>query len=342
MRRPLLLAVAACLAVHPLHADDGAASIAAGGLVLMKREPRTTMAKEILQISPRRVTVDYDFRNDSDVPITTVVAFPVPAYTFGEDSETFGDPAFSDFQLTIDGSHATFSIETRAFADKRDITALLARSHIDAATFGNWDSKQHDYDVIPDFRRASPQAQQLLTTAGAFKDGEPNWSVAKKYYWTQTFPPHTTIHIRHQYTPAIGGMNSVGYGLTEPADPYEAKQMDSLCLEPASRARLTALSQRNDRQVPYNYVDFILTTANTWKTPIEDFTLIVERPEADKSRRSLEPKIDPMDESLVSFCWNGPVTKTDANHFTAHQTNFIPTKELRIGYISVDRVNPNN
>lgn len=342
MRKHLLLAAATLLTALPLHADDGAASIAAGGLVLMKREPRITMVKEVLQISLAKVIVDYDFRNDSNNSITTVVAFPVPPYTFGEDSETFGDPAFSDFRLTVDGKPATFTIETRAVVGKRDVTALLARKHVDAATFGHWDAQHHDYDVIPDFQHASSQAQHSLTTAGAFKDGVPRWKVEKKYYWTQTFPPHTAIHIRHQYTPVVGDTNSVSYGLNKPADPYEAKQLNSLCLEPSLRAQLTTLSQRDDRQVPYNYVDFILTTANNWKTPIQDFTLIVERPEADKSRRSLKPQIDTMNESLVSFCWNGPVTKTDTNHFEAHLQNFIPTKELRIGYIFIDRIDPTN
>jgi hypothetical protein len=58
----------------PLHADDGAASIAVGGLVVMKREPRVAMAKEVLQISPTKVIVDYDFRNNSDEDITTSVS----------------------------------------------------------------------------------------------------------------------------------------------------------------------------------------------------------------------------------------------------------------------------
>ena len=341
MRRLLLLAITTVIVALPLRADDGAASIAAGGLVLMKREPRITMAKEVLQISPSKVIVDYDFRNDSDTPISTIVAFPVPAYTFGQEETTFGDPAFSDFKLTINGNVAVFFTETRAFLGKRDITDLLKLNHIDAATFGHRNAKEDDFDTIPDFKHAPPDAQRRLTAAGAFKNGEPDWIVEKKYYWTQTFPPRSTIHIRHEYTPAIGGTNSVRYGLGKPADAAEAKQLGSLCLEPTLRARLTTLSQRDDRQVPYNYVDFILTTANTWKTPIEDFTLIVERPKPDKSRMSLQPKIDPTNESLVSFCWNGPVARTDANHFTAHQLNLTPTKELRIGYISVDRINPN-
>jgi hypothetical protein len=41
-------------------------------------------------------------------------------------------------------------------------------------------------------------------------------------------------------------------------------------------------------------------------------------------------------ESYVSFCWNGPVMKTDADHFSAHLTNFVPSKELRIGFINLD------
>ncbi len=341
MPRTIILAVATLLSTLPLHADDGAASIAAGGLVLMKREPRITMAKEVLQIGLSKVIVDYDFRNDSDLPISTVVAFPVPAYTFGQEETTFGDPAFSDFKLTINGNPAVFFTEARAFLGKRDITDLLKLNHIDAATFGHRNPKKDDFDTIPDFKHASPEVQRRLTVAGAFKDGEPDWTVEKKYYWTQTFPPHSTIHIRHEYTPAIGGTNSVRYGLGTPADPDETKQLDTLCLDPALRTRLTTLSRRDDRQVPYNYVDFILTTANTWKTPIEDFTLIVERPKPDKSRMTLQPQIDPANESLVSFCWNGTVSKTDANHFTAHQLNLIPTKELRIGYISVDRIDPN-
>ena len=48
----------AMLATIPLYADDGAASIAAGGLVVMGRETRIVMAKEVLQISARTVIVD--------------------------------------------------------------------------------------------------------------------------------------------------------------------------------------------------------------------------------------------------------------------------------------------
>jgi len=73
-----------------------------------------------------------------------------------------------------------------------------------------------------------------------------------------------------------------------------------------------------------------LTTANTWKTPIEDFTLIVERPHWKNNRG--EPDLA----DYVSFCWDGPITKIDADHFSAHTVNLVPAKELRVGFFSVE------
>jgi hypothetical protein len=66
-------------------------------------------------------------------------------------------------------------------------------------------------------------------------------------------------------------------------------------------------------------VDFILTTDNVWKKPIEDFSLIVDR----------SPAGGP-----VSFCSpeSADPEKPDASHFRVHLTNFVPTRELRIGF----------
>jgi len=348
MRRLLALLSLSATLMPTLYADDGASSIAAGGIIVMKREPRVVMAKEVLRISPTRILVDYDFRNDSDDDVKTFVAFPVPAYGFGESEGVFGDPAFKNFRLLVDGKEKNFEIEVRAFVGKRDITALLKREHIDAVTFGHFDEKQHDYGTpAPDFQRANPASRQRLIAEGAFKDGEPNWKIEKKYYWTQTFPAHQTTHIEHRYPPVLGGTNSVRYGLEakklpRPTDDakYVAREIESLCLEPKLQTKLLALSAQNDMSVPFNYVDFILTTANTWKMPIEDFTLIVDRPAPDKSIVSNPTTTPRRNEALVSFCWNGPIEKTDATHFTAHITNFIPAKELRIGFIHVDQEDP--
>jgi hypothetical protein len=329
--RRFALRVFAALALlsgaRSLHADDGAASIAAGGIVMV-REPRITMQKEVLRISASKVQVDYEFRNDTDKDITTEVAFPVPAYSLDWDERPVQYQGFEDFELTIEGKKTHFDVEIKAKLKGRDVSAVLKKYGIDLASFGHFDEESH---FAKDVRRLSTSQRSALIHSGLLypetDQDEGTWSVEKKYYWSQTFPAHAVVHISHQYTPVLGGSNSIGYGLsaTGQVDPDMAKEVSSLCLGQELSKKLEGYSQRPDRMVPYTYVDFILTTANTWKTPIEDFTLIVEKPH---SRRSLQ--------TFVSFCWDGPVTKVDEDHFSTHTTNMIPKKELRVGFIDIE------
>ena len=180
--------------------------------------------------------------------------------------------------------------------------------------------------------KLTAEQRKQLEKLGLFaEDGEPLWLVKKKYHWRQTFPAHKTIHIRHEYTPIAGGSNDTSYGMGPNPDPQSAKLLQSLCIDGKLREILQEVADSNPQGrgpgtiAPYSYVDFILTTANTWKTPIEDFTLIVERSHSKDSR------------DYVSFCWNGPVTRVDADHFSAHVVNLIPTTELRVGFFHVMR-----
>ena len=315
----------------PLRADDGAASIAAGGIIVMKRETRIVMAKEVLSISATRVAVDYEFRNDSDADITTEVAFPIPAYQFdGMACCSYAQQqGFDDFQLWVNERPAEFTTETRAFMGKREITALLARLAVDAGSFGHYQDSVHMERRMDgksrDIERLTAAQRQRLIAVKALDDGSPAWKVEKKYHWTQTFPAHGIVHIRHAYTPVLGNSNTIG-------DPAVYHGKDAVweyahsCPGLDLRNTLSKVWNRprglyDGSPLWISYVSFILTTANTWKTPIEDFTLIVERPHKPKYK------------TYVSFCWDGPVTQVDADHFSAHLTGFVPTKELMVGYI---------
>lgn len=316
-----------------LHADDGAASIAVGGLVAMKREPRIAMAKEVLRISATKVIVDYDFRNDSDEDITTTVAFPIPDYEMGE--EYASKQGFDDFRLWIDGVATQYEIETRAFVKDREYTMLLREMNVDIGSFGH----ATGYDSSPDILKLTGAQRKQLQNNGLLDkfdegkeqvNGEPLWRVSKKYYWQQTFPARKTVHIRHEYTPVRGSSNSIKYGLLhDPSDPQSAAEIDSFCFDGHLRKTLQQVAESKDKDAPYSYVDFILTTANTWKTPIEDFMLIVERPHW-KNHRGRPDLAD-----FVSFCWDGPLNKIDTDHFSAHVENFVPSRELRIGFFGV-------
>ncbi|MGA1981066.1 MAG: DUF4424 family protein [Acidobacteriaceae bacterium] len=338
MRFLPLLALSAFLVSSASLADDGAASIAAGGIV-MTREPRITMAKEVLTISESKVIVDYDFRNDTDSDITTVVAFPIPPYSLDFVKYSIKEQGFEDFKLVIDGKPARFQTEAKATLGHRDVTPILNRYGIDVATFGHFDE---DHNQSRDIRRLSPSQRSALIAAGLL-DKDPytdwaSWTVEKKYYWTQTFPAHTVVRISHTYIPVVG-FDMVPEDVilaalsprTRPANVQKGEEsvlseIQSVCpTGDLLKTVETAIHQNPDN--PYGhieYVDFILTSANTWKTPIEDFTLIVERPHMQQFERS-----------LVSLCWNGPVTTIDPNHFSVHARRLVPTQELRIGFASL-------
>lgn len=68
------------------------------------------------------------------------------------------------------------------------------------------------------------------------------------------------------------------------------------------------------------WVDYILTTANTWKTPIKDFELVIE-------------KSAPQD--YVSFCWDGKVEQLDTHRLVARVRNFVPKRELKVTFFQV-------
>jgi hypothetical protein len=316
---PLLL----CLSLTPAIADDGAASIAAGGLV-MRREPRITMAREVLTISLGKVIVDYDLRNDTDADITTEVAFPIPPFSAESNFErTPSESGFETFKLWVEGEPVKYQTDLHAFVGTRDVTATLNRYHLDIATLGDRIGK------LPVAAKKSLKEQKVLSTVAEYPDTfYTNWTVHKSYFWSQTFPAHATVHIRHTYSPVVGYSQVYPDILIPPARPstraaesadtrFNREEFTSLCPSPAS---VEKLSHANGIIEPV-WVDFILTTANTWKRPIEDFTLNVER---------TDPK------ETVSFCWNGPVEQLDANHFTAHATNLIPTKNLHIGFYHLD------
>lgn len=315
------------LATMPLRADDGAASVAAGGVVVMRREPRITMAKEVLQISESKVIVDYDFRNDSDEDIITGVAFPIPDYDHDLDRQR-GDVSelgFEDFRLWVNGVETGYDVEARAFLRGTEYSNLLTGMRVDIASFGHARFASRS----PDVQKLTAAEKSQLENLGLIdrNDGEPLWAVKKKYYWLQKFPARKTVHIRHEYTPILGRSNSVAYGLgTKGANPdaYAAKELKSFCIDGKLLEIFESFGIGSGKDASYTYVDFILTTANTWKTPIEDFALVVQRDHWERTSAN-----------YVSFCWGGAVTKTDADHFSAHATNFVPTGELRVGFFGV-------
>jgi len=366
MNRKAVLRVAVAIGLAALAlpgivlADDSAAAIAAGGLV-PRRETRIVMAKEVLRISLKKIVVDYDFRNDTDEDVTTEVAFPIPPYKNEFPEGDIQAQSFKDFHLWVDGKPILYKSEVKATLNGRDVTGILEANHIDIRTFGHFDDTTEDAHhvaqiLVPDFTRLPKDAQIRLFKEGLFQDqGEfvfSLYTVHLQYHWTQTFPAHSTVRIRHEYSPVVGyhqmDIDSVKLGL-QPASAQKAAALD-----PDSRSALDDLMsycpdapflRGVERQVEASgknaadftggqyWVDFILTSANTWQRPIEDFTLIIERPQPEQGLKT-----------LVSFCSpaNSKVEKLDADHFQVHLTKLVPTSELHIGFFEIHPPTPDH
>ena len=346
----ILSAVLFAAAPVSVLADDSAASIAAGGLV-SRRETRIVMAKEVLRIGLKRVEVDYDFRNDTAEDVTTEVAFPVPDYGYSPDSSSFRVASFSGFRLLVNGASVAFQVETKAKLEGKDVTATLLADKIDVASFGHLDepSGTRSVNLIPDLARLPKAEQKRLVTLGLFDavaDDNPSamWMVHLQYHWTQRFPAHSTTHIRHEYSPVAGSellplkalqlaLQGTKQGASAHSDETvqdAVAQLESLCadvdfLRTAARGVEAGDPQLGQFAYP-QWVDFILTSANTWQRPIEDFTLIIERGAPEQGGKR-----------LISFCSpaNGKVEKLDAGHFQVHLADFVPTAELHIGFVDL-------
>jgi len=289
----------------------------------------------------KRVTVEFEFLNETDQDVTVEVAFPVPHFCYEAfKRKTVCAPAnFSDFHIWVEGRERSYSRTFKAMLGSHDYTALLQGLGVDLPTHGHFDlyreffdgEAKQEYDVT----KLPIRDQQELIRLGLIDQSSlsPQWDVEEMYHWTQTFPARKVLSVRHQYTPLAGyaplGVNDLA---EERTDWVGGKSIADSCVEPTLRRKLTAEARAAaDRTgyLPTQWVDYILTTANNWKTPIRDFELVVEKPPLDLKDIAVVSKW------YVSFCWDGPVERVDENHFRARVTNFIPQRELHVGFFGV-------
>src|ERR1700741_183595 len=122
------IAATALATTSSAYADDSSATLAAGALVLTKNAD-IRMAAEDLTITPTDVRVRYEFANDSEHDIDTVVAFPLPKVDMYEYSEvpiggTIDDPVnFVHFEVRENGKPIVTRLQARALANGRDVPA---------------------------------------------------------------------------------------------------------------------------------------------------------------------------------------------------------------------------
>lgn len=316
----------------PVFSNDRAASVAVGGIQL-KREARISMEKERLTISREKVTVEYEFLNPTDEDITTEIAFPVPPYDEKYLSVSVNE-RLDDFRVWVDGQETKYQIETKAMLNGVDYTALLQKLEVDVASLGHFDDTQTFHS--PDVEKLSASERDELKRVGLIRDnGFMGWSAVKTYHWSQTFAAHKVLHVRHEYAPELGFTQiqpEIRYPVIrqEMTPEFKTASRDS-CMDASLQRTLIAAARKEEKgangYIASSWVDYILSTANTWKTPIKDFELTVERP---------KPEQPGPGHWFVTFCWDGDVRRLGTDHFSAHVSNFVPTRELHVVFFGVD------
>jgi hypothetical protein len=150
----------------------------------------------------------------------------------------------------------------------------------------------------------------------------PAWTLKSTYSWETVFPAGQTVVVEHSYKPSVGGTVAVTflappYEDYDPATTYKTKY----CTDEGfiNTVKKTLPDPDEPYGAPYteSWISYIWSTGANWSGPIKRFHLTI-----DKGRP----------ENLVSFCWDGDVTKTSPTTFEMEATDFYPPwgRELEI------------
>ncbi|MEQ1752887.1 MAG: DUF4424 family protein [Micropepsaceae bacterium] len=327
MRTYVCAVLVSLCAMGMASANDGFLGLPAGGLTLQKSAD-IVMVDEDLYLSLDQVRVNYQFRNVSAVPVTAQIGFPMPGLPVsvnfdgdtGYDIHDVKDLELLKFETRVEGQVVKSRPVVRAFifpknanwdhrdrfrfTDATDITGELR-----AAGFPlNFDARaiRAAYARLPAAVKADWSRRGMYSKEASFE--QPEWFLSTIFVREQTFFPGRIVHVQHNYKPFPSGFVMVSNHFA-----YDRQLAIDTCVDaPTERAIKRILTPRNGGGG--HVIDYVLTTANTWKGPIGHFRLTIDKG---------SPR------NIVSFCGTG-VRKTGATTFVVEARNFKPTQDIKV------------
>lgn len=336
----VLASVALAAGVTSAYANDGFSGLTAGGLEFQNTDA-VEMRSEDLFISPSEVRVTYVFHNSSARDVEGMVTFPMPPLSPGDKNgesptateiQQAKDINVFGFTAKVDGREVRTDIETRFLLKKpdtyawgwdilngaKDITPMMRSIHA---------PETYDDEAIDAWFKSqpAPRQEQLKRDnvwAPIYEEGKylPAYALSTRYFWRQTFPAGRDVRIEHRYHPIQGG--SVFYMNEDLKRDY--------CIDGGTERAILALQRRaenspKDKQydfpidgVQLTFLDYILMTANTWKGPIGQFRLTLDKESPDR---------------IMSLCIDG-VRKTGPTTFVVERQNFRPERDLKLVFVN--------
>jgi hypothetical protein len=308
------LSAALLLFTVPAGANDSTARLGAGGIELV-RNAEITMEKEVLFLSPDKVTVDYVFRNNAEKDRTLMVAFPMPEIKPIDYLESdiavpdWESDNFMRFSVTAGGKNIEPQLDQRAISYGVDITDELTALGIPLNPLT--DKTRQAVAKLP-ADQVAPLDQRGIIIAEEGNVPRPAWALRATYYWTQTFPAKKTIEVSHSYTPAVGGF------FYYPGQDYSKTTDAFYCIDDGTkRAIAKKLKEAGAEFMVARDLSYVLVSGANWAGTINDFTLKLD-------------KTSP--ETIVCLCMDG-ITKTGPTTFEAHKTDFTPEKDFDVLFL---------
>ncbi len=275
----------------PVLANDTSGYVLPTGGVVFERQDGIQMQVEALYIRPEQIEVNYIFRNTTDKDITTQVFFPLPPISAVSDFYGYYEDAkhHFNFNLWINGKKTDYQTHFTLEQNKREVPAVALQL---------WKTPEETLDFRQFHERVSamPEADRQTLVDGNYlkwdwtfvenpqtnkweegegwtiEDGDDKmWQKLISYSWQQTFPAGKTVSVRHTYVPTAMTAN-IGIPFSKCIDAESQKYRDFVFIPENER---TYSWNHLDAQ---DYVEYILTTANNWQGPIENFNLLVESP----------------------------------------------------------------
>jgi len=306
------LVVLLMLSSFTAYSDDSSVEVTPQGLEF-KKMAEVSVESEDLLISLTRIEVSMTFFNSSDKDFSTLIAFPIPEYSYRGDQ---GIPDFRDFTVEVNGVPVQYQTEIRAFHNGKDCTKLLEEMHISIQDFGNSFEDFASGTNARYFSQLSPENQAILLKDGLVDstDKIPIWSVQIKYYWTQTFPSKQPVTIRHRYKPLCGGTQFT----FEKPDDLAFLKIDA-CL---GKRKLQTL-QLHSKESPIigSWVSYVLKTALNWKRPIKKLHLVIEK----------------ADNEIIASCFLRYLKLTRQNIYEGTMVNFVPNADIKVYFFPFAR-----
>lgn len=315
-KKAILISFVSLLSL-PVMANDGIGSVATGGIILGKTHD-IAMKKEVLNVGWSKISVDYEFLNESDTDKTENIVFPLPRYgaNYGYSDAYYGEP--NEFSILVNQQKVNYHTHIEAYLKNKNITQELKQIGLtdeQIAFFPN----ASPFDVkVKNFNKEqlkALKAKNYLTDETSDSQLAPAWEVQVSYIWSQTFPHGKTLKVHHEYQPFIA--TGPGFYVVDSNFP------EKYCADKAFMKKLDSLAQgeKGSQFLPAAYVSYILKTGNTWKNGIEDFTLNLKKEKPNE---------------IVSLCFPGEFKKLDTNTLQVHLTEFKPEQDLNVYFGNID------